>query len=154
MNETSPLDAIETWLKESAGNSVVQIAAAIGTDAKDADVAAEGLMRWLRQPRDSFAGRGAATMLRALIDFECLVMTSDPHQDLLDQNLLNAVDYAGIPTKNRAAINEFLGVRSQDRPAARDAARKAAEAWTVLRPTDQSIYEWWWSRIADLPTNK
>ena len=141
MNESNPLDAVERWLRGSAGGLVLPIAMALEIPAADANEALEGLVAWIRQPRDGFRWRTHALTLRALIDFECLLASSEEHQWLLDQNLLYAVDAGSIPAKNRAAINEFLAHRTQNRPD----NRKAAEAWLPARPLDQSIYEWWWS---------
>jgi hypothetical protein len=142
MNKENPMEGIEKCLQETEWKLAFVITSGLGITSSDEIEAAEKLRAWIHQPRGVFEIRGAALSLRALIDFECALASSEAHQNLLDANLLYAADAGLIPAKNRAAINEILGIR----PQARQDNLKEAELWHAARPTDQSIYEWWWDQ--------
>lgn len=145
MSTPEPIAIIEQWVRDSRGAFSLPLTLSLGIQAKNDEEAVPAILEWIRRPRDLFALRAAELSLRAFIDFECALGTSESHQDVIDADLLDAVDAAIIPARNRTAINDALG----DRPNQRQRALHAADAWRALRPSDQSIYDWWWRRFRE-----
>ena len=136
---------MEQWVRDSRGAFSLPLTLSLGLQANNDTEAVPAILDWIRQPRELHALRAAELSLRAFIDFECVLGASDAHQDMIDGQLLDAVDAAIIPAKNRAAINKSLGVRPQQR----ERALAASEAWRTARPSDAAIYEWYWRRFRD-----
>ncbi len=145
MSLPDPIAVMEQWLRDAPGAPATQIAMALGSKPATHSEAVEMICAWIRESREPFAQRAAVVSLRAFIDFECAVGSSSAHQDMIDTDLLGAVDAAVIPAKNRAAINEALG----DRPQRRQQSMEAAAKWSSARPVDQAIYDWWMQRTQD-----
>lgn len=145
MNTPEPKTVLEQWVRDARGAFSLQLSMSLGLQANNDTEAVNAILDWLRQPREPFALRTAELSLRAFIDFECALGASDAHQGMIDGELWGAVDAAIIPAKNRAAINDALGAR----PHQRQCALEAAAMWATMRPTDQSIYDWWMQRNQD-----
>ena len=143
MSLPEPIAVMEQWVRDARGAFSLPLSLSLGLQANNDTEAVPAILDWIRRPRDLFALRSTELSLRAFIDFECALGTSDSHQDMIDGDLLGAVDAGIIPPKNRAAINDALGAR----PNQRQRALEAAEAWRGVRPSDQAIYEWWWRRF-------
>ena len=138
MNTPEPIAVMEQWLLDAQGGFSLPLTVQLGLQAMNDAEAVFAIIEWMHRSRDSFALRAAEISLRAFIDYECALGTSESHQAMIDDQLLGAVDAAIVPPASRAAINKSIGAR----PYQRQRAVEAAEMWLRVRPTDQSIYDW------------
>ena len=136
---------MEQWVRDSRGAFSLPLTLSLGLQAKNDTEAVPLILDWIRQPRDIFGLRAAELSLRAFIDFECALGASDEHHDMIDGQLLDAVDAAIIPVVNRQAIMRSLG----ERPHQKQRAAEAVALWARVRPSDEAISEWQWRRFRD-----
>ena len=144
----NPIEGVEAWLAEPGRSMAESLAVSFGIKSANESDAVAALGAWLREPRMPHEQLSRVLSIRAVIDFDCWRFSSPAYQDLIDANLQYAADAGSLPLKNRMAVNEVLGTRQQ----ARQNCLKAAEAWSAARPTEQSIFEWWFDQIPGVPT--
>lgn len=147
MSTNNPMDAIERWLQDGNWSMASALAIPLGIKSNSDDEAVELFRQWIHAPRNPHEALAAALLLRAIIDFDCWRFSSPGYQDWIDANFQYAADAGSLSVKQRVAINEILGRRRQAKPE----GLTSAETWNAARPTEQSIFEWWFDQTLSPP---